>query len=359
MAARNTVALSILVALFMLFFIGCAPETKVETRTQPVTEEQAAAEEVMTEVEATPPDQDEPQIETAQAAVEVEETTETVSPAVYTYKANDFFRKDYQFEQPTLKKSVKRATEVRSEIVFDYGVKDIDSDGNTTAKITIKSLKYKNVTDSNAGLEYDSADSADSRSALSQLIGQSYTIKISAAGKVTEISDVNAAREAVQYGPDATLAGRLLNDENIKLRHQILALPDDGYKSLNADSKWSRVVSSPKGVLLSKNHEKMYEVKKMINDARGELALVEMKAIPTSKSAEQSSPDAFNDFFDTNDDFYGQLLIDVNTGKVYEYRENFRSNYLAAQLPKQATDATKPDVLELAFVQEHSIELVE
>lgn len=356
MTARNTVALSILVALFMLFFIGCAPETKVETQTQPAAEEQAAGEEMMIEAETSPQD-------AAQAEVKVEEAVETAPLSVYTYKVNDLQRKDYQFNQPNADKSVEKSSELATEMVFDQAVKSIDEQGNTIAEITIKSLKYKNTSDDEVRIEFDSSNEANTQSSLAKLIGQSYTVKISPSGKVVEISDIESARSAVSSGSDATLAARLLNRDNIERRHEILSLPDEGYKSLSAESKWTRVVSSPRGVLMPKKHEKLYEVKEIINDARSKLALVEMSAVPTSKETKDSSnltpAEVFSNFFDSIDTFTGRLLIDVNTGKVYDYSEDFKSKYTAAQLPKNAADANQPDVLELMFTQQHSLELVD
>ncbi len=283
---------------------------------------------------------------------------------VTTYKAVDVFRKDYLFDQPTSNKKTEKTTEANIEVVYDQLITDVDAEQNATAKITIKALKYFSSSADDVQIDFDSSRGADSASALAKLIGQTYTVKISPSGKVLQISDVASARDAVKTGKDARFAGRFLADENIRRRHGILALPDKDKKTLKVGDKWSQVVSSPRGVLIPKTYEKIYTVKKITNKKTGRLTLIEMNATPTAKQSDANSKQAdflemFGSSFDSEDDFTGRLLIDIDTGRVYEYSENFSSRHTAAEFPKGQEQSGQPDVLKLGFTESHSIKAID
>lgn len=317
MTVKRCSEAAILVSFVVLFFCGCAPETDVVLKPDP-----------------------------GQA---------------YTYKVVDVFRKEYLFDQPSSEKITEKITEATVETTFEQLIKDVDAEGNTTAEINIKAVKYYSTSANTVQVDFDSSRGTDSKSALAKLIGKTYTIKLSPLGKVLEISDVEPSREAVKTGTDAPSAGRFLSENAIQRRHEILAMPDQDKKTLKVGDSWSQVVASPQGVLIPKNYEKVYTVKKITD---GRLALIEMSATPTSKRLEsqtgdESAMDMFRNFFDSEDNFTGRLLIDTETGKVYEYSVNFRNRYTAAEFPKEDPKPDQPDVLNLAFTETHSVELVE
>jgi len=315
MTAKKHFAATISALLVTLFFYGCAPETEVAIK--------------------------------------------PVQSKVSTYRAVEVFRKDYLFDQPTSNKKTEKVTELNVEVTYDQLITNVDAEKNTTAEITIKALNYFSSSADVVYIDFDSSRQADAASAFARLIGQTYTIKVSPSGKVVQISNLDSARNAVKTGPDARTAEQFLGDESIKRRHEILALPDKDTKALKVGDTWSRVVSSPQGALIPKNYEKVYAVKKITNQNNGRLALIEMSATPASKQlGKADSLETFESFFDTEDNYTGRLLIDIKTGKVYEYSEKLRSQYTAAEFPdKERTQ--QPDVLKLAFTRGNSVELVD
>ena len=304
------------VALIILFFYGCAPEEKVELK--PVTNQVSA------------------------------------------YKVVDLFRKDYLFDQPSSNKETVKNTELDTEIVYDQVTKDIDAEGNIIDDVTIKSIKYLNTDSEGVNINYDSSVNAQPGSAFTMLIGQTYTIKMTPDYTVLEISNIEPVRQAIKDGKDNRFAVGLVSDENIRRRHEILAMPDKNKKTLKVGDSWSRVVASPKGSLIPKNYEKIYTVEKITDG----VALIKMNATPTSKRLENQPQESeamemFKNFFDSEDNYNGQLMINIETGIVYEYNESLNSKYTAAEFPRGEPKPEKPDVLNLSFTESHSIELLD
>lgn len=280
---------------------------------------------------------------------------------VSTYKVVDLYRKDYLFEQVRDDKQTVKNTELDTEVVFDQVISNIDEDGNITADITIKSLKYVNSDSEGMNVDYDSSRDTDSRSALARLIGRHYTIKLSPMMKVLEISNIQPARNMVMNGRESNLAMGFLSTENIHKRHEIHSMPDRDKKKLKVGDTWSRVVRSPSGVLIPKNYEKFYTVEKVTDSG---LALIKMNATPTSKKLEAQTNetealDMFRNFFDSEDDYTGRLLIDAETGTVYEYNESLKSKYTAAEFPRGKPEPKMPDVLKLGFTDMHTVTLMD
>lgn len=318
MTSRKHFLAALLVSVIALFYCGCAPETDLALKFAP---DQAV-----------------------------------------TYKSVYMFRKDYLFDQPTAKKKTEKVTEVTTEMTYEQRVTDIDSAGNATARITIKALKYLNTNSGVVQTDFDSSKNTDPTNALTKLIGQTYTLKLSPSGKVIQIKDIEPLRKAVKSGKDNRIAAGLFNNERIERRHEILALPDSDKRNLKIGDTWARVVGSPKGVLIPKTYEKTYTVKGITDT----LATVEMNALPTGKQADaesQAASDAigmFGNFFDDSPDTYkGQLRIDTETGKILKYHEKLKAEYTAVDMPKGNDKVQEPDVLKLAFTQMYSTELVD
>ncbi len=83
------------------------------------------------------------------------------------------------------------------EITFTQQIQSTDDKGNAVAKITIKQLRYLAKVKNDITMDFDSSRQQDRQNPLSKLIGQSYTIEITASGQVSKIIDANDARAAV------------------------------------------------------------------------------------------------------------------------------------------------------------------
>ena len=105
--------------------------------------------------------------------------------------------KDYSFVQPSINKTKERHTVGRVEMVFAQKIENVDQQGNATADITIKELKYLSEDPQGKTMDFNSTAEGSKSDPLFALIGQSYKIKITPNGKV-EIVDAKAAREVVK-----------------------------------------------------------------------------------------------------------------------------------------------------------------
>lgn len=275
-----------------------------------------------------------------------------------TYKSTAYFHKDYLFNQPTEGKKTVKVTETNIEVVYDQAVTDIDEKDNTTAEITLKEIKYVSKDDDNVRFSFDS--STGDADEIKELIGVTYMVRLSPSGKVLDIWDVDDDRKAIT----SSRAKTLLDSEQIEKRHEILALPDRDKGKLDVGDKWSRVAVSPKRALIPKTYEKDYTVKSIIDSPEGKVAIIEMEATPTAKEAPGDEDTAsvlgmFSDLFEAEDDYTGKLVVNLDTGKVYEYIERLRADYTAAQFPSSNKNAKEPDVLKLGYTEIYSIESVD
>ncbi len=92
----------------------------------------------------------------------------------------------------------------KMEITFAQQIQRVDDQGNATARITIKALKYLVTIKNNVTLDFDSSRQEDRSNPLSQLIGQSYTIEITPSGEVSKVPDTGDALAAVKGDSAAT-----------------------------------------------------------------------------------------------------------------------------------------------------------
>ncbi len=220
----------------------------------------------------------------------------------------------------------------KTEIVFTQETENIDAEGNTTAKVTIESLKYSSEIKGRTILDFDSSRETDVESAMAKLIGQSYTIRIAPGEQGAKVVDASGIRSLVK-GTAATnrAASRLLSDKSIEERHSSLVLPDVCGRDMKAGKNWKNTRNFEFGVLGSKSYERTYEVK----DIKGGTADVEMKAIPTSELAEALHKEQqridISEMFDSTGEYKGRLEMDLNNCEVASYSEALDVEWIIAQ----------------------------
>jgi hypothetical protein len=281
------------------------------------------------------------------------------------YKTVTEVRKFYKFTQPSEKKVTEKNTTSIIEWVYDQTITDVDEQGNTTADITIKRLSYLTSTSEGAGEDFDSSRDSDKGKPFAKLVGQSYTIKTSADGKVVEVLGAQTAPSTIKGRQGGQAGGYLLSEDAIKERHSIGYLPPSGKSKISVGDTWESVEASPKGMLTPKSYEKVFKVKDISSSDSGKIATITMKAIPTSKEAEGVSEQAvtgmkfFTDMFDTGETFQGELVINLNSGQIIRYNETLVSESTAADMPRRAAPDAEPDVLNLKFDRRCSMERID
>jgi hypothetical protein len=281
-----------------------------------------------------------------------------------TYRVVTETGKDYTFVQPSINKTKEQHTGSRVEMVFSQRVETVDADGNATADITIKELKYQSEGPKVARFDFDSTAESDKDNPLSALIGQSYKIKISPDGRVQPL-DAQVVRSAVKADSAAKkIADKLFSDSEIKARHQVLALADAGKSVKNKGDEWSSIAAASEGMLIPKSFEKVYTVDNIKTKGRDRIAAVSMTAMPSSKRAEdmpEEEPEVgfFAKMFDEKDNYTGNMVINLTNGQIISYQEILKAEWFAAESPEEQKSDKGPDNLTMGFTNSYSIEKVD
>jgi len=252
----------------------------------------------------------------------------------------------------------------RIEMTFSRRIQSVDDQGNAVAEITIKGLKYSAKVRDNIILDFDSSREKDLNNPLGKLIGQSYSIEITACGEVSKVIDVNGARTAVEGSASGNQrAAQLLSTEVIREQHAVPALPAAEKNQLQTGESWSNIKTFSFGPLGSKSYERIYELKE-IKDADGRrAAIVEMSAVPSSEKAKELYKEQvtgfFSQMFDNPVEIYtGQLKFDLTAGKVEQYFEEFRSEWVAVD-PLAEKENEEPDTLRMGAIRLYRIERID
>ena len=275
-----------------------------------------------------------------------------------TYKSVSEIVKDFRFEQPTLEKLREEQTKTAIEMIFTQTIESVDADGNATANITIKELVVNIVNKNENKYAFDSSKEEDTNSPMASLLGQSYTIQISPIGDV-KVLDAKNARAAVKTGYEKTVASGILDSKNIIQRHQVEAMPKDMAPDLAVGTSWSKVVSSPPGLLAPKSYKKTYTLSNVGTINGASIATVEMVATEDAepvKGATSGSMGMFSKMFDNEDTYNGLISINVDAGTLLKAEETLVSTYLAQEMPENGDPAKGPDTLTMTFTNRVALE---
>jgi len=252
----------------------------------------------------------------------------------------------------------------RFEMTFTRQIQKVDDQGNAVAAITIKGLKYLAKVKDNIVLDFDSSREKDRNRPLYKLIGQSYTIEITPWGQVTKVIDVSGARAAVEGSAlDNKRAARLLSDEVIKDQHSIPALPAAEKNQLRRDDNWSNIKTFSFDWMGSKTYEKIYTLKKIKDIDGRRIAIAEMNAIPSSEKAKELHKEQttgfFSQMFDNPIETYtGQLKFNLTAGKIEQYFEEFRSEWIAVDI-MSPEENKEPDTLRMGATRLYRMERID
>ncbi|MHC5060043.1 MAG: hypothetical protein ACYTFK_03030 [Planctomycetota bacterium] len=280
------------------------------------------------------------------------------------YKITEENIKGFDFEQPSLNKARSEPRSMNTQITFIQNIESVDSKGNAIAKIAIKGLKYYVVDKKDVKFDYDSSREADKKKTLSKLINKNYKIKLMADGSV-RVVDAKKIRNAVRGdGSSAKVAKTIFSDKNIRRRHEIQSLPDLDNRLLSQGDSWSKVQESPYRLMVPKTFEKTYTLKEVKGQDSKQLAFVEMNGAesPTGSkgiSSMSGGMGVFSNLFDSEETYAGEMVLDLNSGKVAKYSEKLVAKYVAAeQSAKQKADKG-PDVLTIVLTYATTLEMLD
>ena len=250
----------------------------------------------------------------------------------------------------------------RIETTFAQRIQSADDKGNAIAEIKIEALKYLAKVRDDAVLDFDSSREKDKDNPLAKLIGQSYTIQISPAGQVLQVVDANQARAAVEGSSSAhQTASALFSAEAIKQRHTIPALPPGEKNRLSPGESWSSTATFPFDMMGSKSYEKIYTLKEIKDADDRQFAVADMNAVPSSEMAQElhkeQTTNPLEKMFDTNENYSGQLKLDLTAGKVEKCLEELRIEWVIVD--PQAKDDKEPAALRMSAMRLYSIEKID
>lgn len=284
---------------------------------------------------------------------------------VTAYKVTTERERGVIWEGPLINKPksfVGGHTGSKIEMTFTQRIQSVDDEGNAVAKITIKRVKYLAKVKDNIILDFDSSREKDRNNPLGKLIGQSYTIEITASGQVSKVIDVSGARTAVGGASANQRAARLLLAEVIKEQHSIPVLSAVEKNQLRPGESWSDIKTFSFGPMGSKSYERIYELKEIKNIAGRRIAIIKMSVVPSSEKAKELHKEQvtgfFSKLFDTTETYTGELRLDLTAGKVEKYFEEFRSDWIAVD-PMAPEKENEPDMLRMSATRLYRIERID
>jgi hypothetical protein len=250
----------------------------------------------------------------------------------------------------------------RVEFVFTQQIQAVDPEsGTAVAKITIDGLRFLYSNKSSTSVDFDSLRKADVNNILMKIVGQSYLIEFNPSNIVSAVDELPPVITALKNSgtPEGTAGFNILLPETITERHSVFQLPPREQEMLKPSDKWSRIRTFPFGKMGLKSYEKIYTLQKVQNAGGRQVAIIDMNAIPSSevepKYLSLQAEIGASKMFDSNDSYTGGGEIDLKTGRIENYHENFRANWVVA-LPAKPNDTGEPVVLNMIATRIYSIE---
>jgi len=279
------------------------------------------------------------------------------------YRLTDESTKDFKFEQPSLGKVRSEPRSTTTQLEFVQEIESADENGGV-AVITLKGLKYFSEDKGEIKFDFDSSREADKKQPLGKLIGKSYKIKLASDGSV-RVLDANKIRSSLTgAGQDYRVAKALLSDESIQKRHENLFLPDADNSLLREGDSWSRTKAAQQRLMVPKTFEKTYTLKSVTEQDGRRTAVVQMNAAETATPPGSVSKIAggiglFANMFDTEEDYTGEMLLDLDSGRVAKYYERFVTKYVAAEASAKQKPDKGPDLLTIVLTYVTTMEMLD
>lgn len=288
--------------------------------------------------------------------------------SITTYKSVSETKKQVKFERPSENEVSDKITSNCFEMVFDQKVTSISEQGCAEAQITIKELKVNSQSPKGVGIEFDSAAENADKLPLYAVIGKSYKISIMPDGSAKAL-DTNEVKDALKGAKESRLAAAYFGDEEIQKRHGVAALTGldkEGNpvskKNLKLGSTWTVIEDSPKGMMQTKQYEKIYKLQEIKEDNGSQIAVVTMNTIPAEGQSSAGIFAMFGDKIDADfkDTYTGRMELDLTTGKIISYNEDLQADWVAVDRSKSKKDqSAAPDILTIGYTSKVSLNIVE
>jgi hypothetical protein len=250
----------------------------------------------------------------------------------------------------------------KTEITFTQEIQSTDNKGNSVAKIIINQLKHLQTVKNEIKMDFDSSRQQDRQNPLSKLIGQSYIIEMTASGGVSKIIDANDARAAIRETSTAdSTAVNFLSQKAILERHTIPARLPDNINQLRTGDKWSSIQNFSFDIMGSKTYEKIFTLEEITDVNNRRIGIIRMEAVPSAARArelhEEQSASFLANMSDNTETYTGELKLDLNNGRVEEYREKLITEWLIVD--PNPKEGELPAALKMGAVRSYSIEKID
>lgn len=237
-------------------------------------------------------------------------------------------------------------------MVLTENVRAIDDLGRATVDITIDALSYRVMPGQvhvDLHVDYDSAREGQEVSALADLLGKTYTILKTSAGGVHGVIDSGRARAGLDPNkPDFDLARQLLSDPAITERHTVKAMASNKDPLPVPGQVWIETQHYGFGQMGSRTFDKVYTYRGIRKESGSSMALVEMSAIPSTRSAQRdhegAHPGPFADVFADEYEFTGRMTLNIETGVLDHYSESLEMRWAGVDPQADPGDASPASV---------------
>lgn len=302
-----------------------------------------------------------------EAAPSVELALRFTPGSTSTYKATTETERNIKWEGNTARKPAQfrdGRTGHRIEMTFDRQIERVTDEDHGVVVVTIQALRYLGRTHEKVVLDFDSARAGDQESPLAKLIGQSYKVEMTPKGMVIAPIDVEPVRAAVAgHLPEHKTALKLVSDRAIRQRHEIPALIALKAATVRAQTQWSSIKAFSFGMMGAKTYERVYTFAGLEPHGERSIATVTMEAIPSVAGAGQSQQSQaatpLGTMFDNTDSYTGQLELDLQTGQIERYVEQFRTQWVTVDPESVESGQANPAVLKMGAIERHQLERIE
>jgi hypothetical protein len=287
--------------------------------------------------------------------------TDTITYKVTTDRENGVIWQGPQENKP--KNFIGGHSGNKIEMTFTRQTQNVNPNGGIIVKITIEEIKYVSKVRDKIVLDFDSSLQQNSDNPLSKLIGQSYTIELNASGEVSKIIDVNDAMAAIGGSSISNArASQLLSLPAITDQHSVPLPLDVNNKQLTKGRKWNNIKTFSFGQMGAKTFERNYEIIQISEVDGRQIAIAQMNAVPSTAKAKElykeQSTGLLSSMFDNNETYSGVLSLDLASGQIERYNEEFRSVWTAVD-PLASKQEKEPDRFQMSATRIYRIERVD
>jgi hypothetical protein len=211
------------------------------------------------------------------------------------------------------------------DVTWTQRVQDLDPNGQALLSIKITGLGYKGFRVGELTVDYDSTRAKNAATALADLLGITYHVRLNTKGHVLEVMGVEQALARLDNGKaDIQTAKHLISDAVIKTRHTVKALnsaPDQAAKQ----GTWTDSEAFSFGKMGSKRFDKTYTCLGVKEDT----PLVEVSLKGTESPGRNLTRAPVPKMpLASKDQYIGMLVLDTKTGQIKTYHETLAVDWV-------------------------------